>query len=327
MKDYKYYMSLALDLAKKGQYEVKSNPMVGCVIVKNNEIIAKGFHQKFGENHAEINALEKINFDAKNCDIYITLEPCSHFGKTPPCVDSVIKSNPKKVIIASLDPNPKVVSIKKMENAGIEVIVGIMSYEANYLNRGFFHRMQTGLPFLTCKIASSLDGKTAMSSGESKWITGSCVKNDVFKLRAKNGAIITGSGTVLADNPMLNCRIENLPSPIKIVMDRSAKITDKKLNIFSGEKTIITDKKPLEILKLLGKENINNCLLEAGSTLNNSFLLHINELIVYTAPIIMGKNAKPMFATELNNMNEKINFKIISIELVGDDIKTIYSKL
>jgi diaminohydroxyphosphoribosylaminopyrimidine deaminase/5-amino-6-(5-phosphoribosylamino)uracil reductase len=325
MKDDNYYMQLAIDLAKKGQYLVAKNPMVGCIIVKNNKIIADGFHEIFGENHAEINALQKINFKANNCDIYITLEPCSHFGKTPPCVDKVIQANPKRVIIASLDPNPKVSSIKKMQNAGIEVIIGVLEDGANYLNRGFFKKIKTGLPFLTCKIASSLDGATALKSGESKWITGKQVKQDVFKLRSKNQALITGSGTVLADNPSMSVRLENLPSPIKIVLDRSGKITDKSLNIFKGEKTIITNKSPLEVLKMLGEIGVNYCMLEAGSKLNSAFLPYIDELIIYNAPIIMGSVNLPMFEKNITKMSDKITLKVKSVAKIGDDIKTIYS--
>lgn len=328
MKDNNYYMQLALDLAKKGIYGIGANPMVGCVIVRNDEVVASGYHQKFGENHAEINALEKIDFNAQNCDIYITLEPCSHFGNTPPCVDSVIKSNPKKVIIASLDSNPKVDSVEKMKNAGIEVIFGILSEKEQILNRGFHKRMKAGLPFVSCKIACSLDGKIALKNGESKWITGELARADVQKMRAINQALISGSTTVLMDNPHFNVRDKNKPSPLKVIMDRSGKITDKSLNIFNGSEVIISDELPLEILKLLGKKGVNNALIEAGGKINNAFLQMglIDELIIYQAPIIMGEDAKNSFAAIVDTMSDKIIWRLISVEKIGDDIKMVYQK-
>lgn len=325
MKNHNYYMQLAINLAKKGLYSVASNPMVGCVIVKKNKIIAKAYHQKLGENHAEINALEQIGFDANDCDIYITLEPCSHFGKTSPCVDEIIKSNPKTVIISSLDANPKVASVDKMQNSGIKVIVGVLENQAIKLNCGFFKRMQTGLPFVTCKIASSIDGKTAMANGESEWITDNASRLDAQYLRAKNQAIITGSGTILKDNPNLNVRIDNLTSPIKIVMDRSNQITDKNLNIFSGAKTIVTAKTPKQVLTMLGEMDVNNVLIEAGNILNSSFVEQnlIDEFVFYIAPSIMGSSAKSMFNLPIEKMSEKINLKIQSIEKLDNDIKLI----
>jgi diaminohydroxyphosphoribosylaminopyrimidine deaminase/5-amino-6-(5-phosphoribosylamino)uracil reductase len=328
MKDDNHYMQLAIELAKKGKYFASPNPLVGCVIVKNNEVIASGYHAKFGENHAEINALEKINFDANSCDdcdIYITLEPCSHFGKTPPCVDSVIKANPKRVIIASLDPNPKVSSVAKMQECGIEVITGVLEGEANYLNRGFFKRMQTGLPFITCKVAMSLDGKIALKNGESKWITGEKSRADVQELRAVNQAIISGSGTVLKDNPRLNVRDKNKPSPIKIILDRSGKVVDRSLNIFNENEVIITDKNPQNVLKMLGEKAINYALIEAGSKINTAFLELglVDELIIYQAPVLIG-DGKNAFDFSLKKLADKYQFKVLKSQKIGDDTKIIF---
>jgi diaminohydroxyphosphoribosylaminopyrimidine deaminase/5-amino-6-(5-phosphoribosylamino)uracil reductase len=321
----KKYMLLALELAAKGKYGVKSNPMVGCVIVKNNEVIARGYHEKFGENHAEINALEQINFDAKNCDIYVTLEPCSHFGKTPPCVDAIIKAQPRRVIIASLDPNPQVSSVEKMQKMGIEVITGVLEQEAITLNKGFFKRMQIGLPYVICKLASSIDGKIAMADGKSKWISNEKSRADVQNLRASVGAIISSSATVLADNPHFNVR-DSRNSPIKVILDKNQQITDKNLNIFSGEKVIITQDEPQQILKSLAKKEINQVLIEAGGVLSAKFLEFIDELIIYQAPIIMGKSAKPMFNLDIQTMSDKINLKLKSIKQFDDDLKITYVK-
>jgi diaminohydroxyphosphoribosylaminopyrimidine deaminase/5-amino-6-(5-phosphoribosylamino)uracil reductase len=323
----KKYMQQALDLASKGRYFAAPNPMVGCVIVKNNQVVASGYHQKCGEHHAEINALEQVNFDASGCDIYVTLEPCSHYGKTPPCVDSIIKAKPNRVIIASLDPNPQVSSIQKMKNAGIEVITEVLESEANHLNRGFFKRMQTGLPFLTAKMAISIDGKIAMQNGESKWITNETSRQSVQLLRAENQAIITGSGTILKDNPHLNVRDNALPSPMKIIASKQTHF-DNKLHIFQGKKTIITKKSPDGILTMLGEMQVNNVLLEAGSTLFSSFLQKnlIDELIIYQAPIIMGGSAKNMVDFNLEAMSDKITLQLTTIEKIDSDIKLVYKK-
>lgn len=323
----KKYMQLALDLAIKGKYTTPPNPMVGCVIVKNDTIIASGYHQKCGENHAEINALEQLNYNAKNCDIYITLEPCSHFGKTPPCVDSIINAQPKTVIIASLDSNPQVSSVQKMQDAGIEVITKVLEHQALKINQGFFTRMQTRKPLLSAKIAISLDGKIALKSGESKWITSKKSRENVQHIRAENQAIITGSGTVLKDNPRLDVRDKSLPSPIKIIASKKDNF-DKNLHIFQGQETIITDKSPDDILKMLGEMQINNALLEAGSTLFSSFLQAnlIDKLIVYQAPIIMGDNAKNMVNFNIKTMDKVLKLQLQDVAKIGDDIKITYVK-
>lgn len=319
------YMAEALKLAEKGRFSVAGNPMVGCVIVRDDKVIATGYHKKFGQNHAEINALEKLDFNAKNASVYITLEPCSFHGKTPPCVDAIINSAAKQVIIASLDNNPKVNSIGRMKEAGIEVITGVLEGEANTLNRGFFKRMACNMPFVSCKIASSLDGKTALSSGESKWITSEFARDDVQTLRAKNQAIISGSGTVLADNPQLNVRDKTLPSPIKVIMDRSGKITDKRLNIFKQNPPIITNKNPKQVLQMLAGMEVNNVLIEAGAKLSGAFLEAglIDEFIIYQAPVIMGSTARSMLNIDIKNIQHKVELKLSDIRMIGTDLKII----
>ncbi len=317
------HMAKALKLAEKGRFDVGGNPMVGCVIVRDEHIIATGYHQQFGQNHAEINALEKIDFNAQDTTIYITLEPCSHQGKTPPCVEAIINAKPKKVVIASLDSNPKVSSIALMQAAGVEVITDILKNQADELNRGFLKRMNSNLPFVTCKIASSLDGKTALNNGQSKWITGVSARSDVQNLRASNQAVITGSGSILADNPSMNVVDKNLPSPIKIVMDRSNNITDKKLNIFKGEQVIITDKTPKQVLRMLADMQINTALLEAGSRLTGAFLKAglIDELVLYQAPILLGSEALSMFNLSIEAIDDKIKLIINDVTMVGDDLR------
>ncbi len=333
-----YYMSLALKLAHKGQYGVRSNPMVGCIITKNNNIIAQGYHQNFGEPHAEINALTQINHQANDTTLYVTLEPCAHQGKTPPCAQALINAGVKKVIIASLDPNPLVggKGVTMLENAGIEVVIGLLENEAKQLNRAFIKRMKTGLPFVTCKIAMSLDGKTAMASGESKWITGEVARLDVQKLRANNQAIMTGSGTILADNPLMTVRLDNIDNtPLRVVVDGKNQITNTHLNIFSedantqvfnSENTKINDTGKLDlndILSQLATQDINSVLLEAGPSLIGAMVTArlIDEFIIYTAPILMGSDANSMMNLSIQKMNNKLELNIQDIRMVGEDIK------
>ena len=331
-------MALALKLSMKGRSTVGANPMVGCVITRDGKIIAQDYHQEYGKAHAEVNALNQIKLQAKDTIMYVTLEPCSHYGKTPPCTKSIIKSGVKKVIVAMLDPNP--LSCGKgadlLKDAGIEVDVGLLENEARELNRGFVKRMLTGLPFVTSKIAMSLDGKTAMSSGESKWITSEQSRNDVQKLRCNNQAIMTGSGTVIKDNPSLTVRLNDSKiSPLRVVIDSGDKITNQELNIFSSDtSTLVLNSNNSSVLSngkidlkavliKLGEMGINNLLVEAGSGLNGAMLDAglIDEYIIYTAPIILGSDAQSMFQIPLTKMAEKISLDIVEIRNIGDDIK------
>ena len=331
-------MSLALKLANQGIYGVQSNPMVGCVIAKNNKIIAQGYHQTFGEAHAEINALAQINHQAQGATLYVSLEPCVHQGKTPPCTQAIIDAGVTEVVIATLDPNPLVAGkgVTALENANIRVRVGLLENQSKQLNRAFIKRMETGLPFVTCKIAMSLDGKTSMESGESKWITGDAARHDVQKLRAKNQAILTGSGTILSDNPSMTVRLDGIhSSPLRVIVDSKNKITDSTLNIFSNtadtqvfntENTKINQAGKLElsdILSQLSTQGINNVLLEAGPGLIGAMVeaALIDEFIIYTAPVLMGSDATSMMTLPIANMVDKIALNISTIRMVGNDIK------
>ena len=331
-------MALALKLSKLGRGSVGANPMVGCVITRDNKIIAQDYHRQYGKGHAEINALDQINHKADNCNVYVTLEPCSHQGKTPPCVKALINANVAKVFVATLDSNPEVSGsgVKLLRDSGIEVEVGLLEKSALEINRGFLKRMKTDLPFVTSKIAMSLDGRVAMRNGQSKWITSDASRNDVQILRSQNQAILTGSGTILNDNPMLTIRNEELNSkPLRVVIDSNNQITDKSLNIFSNDsETLIlneSNSKVLENGKLdlksaliyIGSLGINNLLLEAGSGLNGAMMDAglIDEFIIYTAPIILGSDAQPMMQIPLKEMSEKISLNIIELTQVSNDIK------
>ena len=331
-------MALALKLSKLGQAGVGANPMVGCVISSDDKIIAKDYHHQYGQEHAEINALNQIGHKAENCKLYVTLEPCSHHGKTPPCINAIIKSGIKKVYVATLDPNPLVSGrgVKLMKENGIDVEIGLLENNAIEVNRGFFKRMKTGLPFITSKIAMSLDGRVAMRSGESKWITSEASRADVQILRSQNQAILTGSGTILNDNPMLTVRNKKLQSkPLRVIIDSSNSITDKSLNIFSSDsETLILNPTNSKILKngkidlksaliKLGEMGINNVLLESGSGLNAAMMESslIDEFIIYTAPVILGCDAQAMMKLPFKKMSEKISLNILELTQVANDLK------
>ena len=292
-------MLRCIQLAKNGFGTTYPNPLVGSVIVHESKIIGEGWHYQSGKPHAEVNAINSVKNTSllSKATIYVNLEPCSHTGKTPPCVQAIINSGVKKVIISTLDPNPLVSGkgVDMLKNTGIEVLSGLLEYQACEQNRGFIKRMKTGLPFVTCKIAMSLDGKTSMSSGESKWITSDSARVDVQKLRSKHQAVMTGSGTILADNPLMTVRLEHLnTTPLRVVIDGKDKVTDKALNIFSKDaptqvfnskntKLNRLEKLDLQdILTQLGTQDINSVLLEAGPGLVGAMIEEnlIDEFVI-----------------------------------------------
>jgi len=331
-------MAFALKLSKKGRASVGANPMVGCVITRDGKIVAQDYHRQYGKSHAEVNALDQIKHQGKGTKLYVTLEPCSHQGKTPPCTKALIKAGVKNVVVAMLDPNPMVSGrgVEFLQDAGIEVEIGLLQSEAMELNRGFIKRMETGIPFVTTKIAMSLDGGTAMNSGESQWITSDAARFDVHKLRSNNQAIMTGSGTIINDDPKMTARLnDSEPNPLRVIVDSGNKITDQKLNIFSSDaSTLVLNNDNSRLLPngkidlklaliMLGKMGINNLLLEAGSGLNGAMLEAglIDEFIIYTAPIILGSDTKPMIGIPLTKISEKIQLNILNIRKIGEDIK------
>ena len=347
------FMARALQLAERGLYTTDPNPRVGCVIVKNDEIIGEGWHQRAGEGHAEVNALNDAGNNAKDADCYVTLEPCSHTGRTPPCADALIKAGVKRVFIAMQDPNPRVVGqgISKLEKAGIAVVSGILSQQAEALNPGFCMRMRSGRPYIRTKIAMSVDGRTAMASGESQWITGDAARQDVQKLRARSSAILTGSGTVLADDPALTVRPEGdwypaeqaVRQPLRVIVDsqlqtpKTAQILADKTKVLIATASEQLDNELAETISIaddnqqvdlavlmaeLAQREINEVMVEAGSILNGALLEAglIDELIIYMAPKLMGDSAKGLFhLPELQSMAQNIELKISDIRAVGQD--------
>ena len=332
-----YYMNLAIEEAKKGLFTTRPNPAVGCVIVNNNLIVGTGYHPQAGQPHAEVFALREAKDNAKGATAYVTLEPCSHTGRTPPCAQALINSGVSRVVVAGLDPNPKVAGrgIAMLKAAGIEVTVGVSTQQAEQLNLGFLKAMRTQMPYVRLKIASSLDGRTAMASGESKWITGPAAREDVQKLRALSGAIITGSQTIIDDNPSLNVRssqlgvaLDKVPQPKIVVLDRRQRLDQAHYKVFESPDTLLWAEHDLTALlhQLVTQYQVQDVLVEAGSQVSGSFIEAglVDELIVYQAPCLLGHSAKPMLNLTVDNLFLQHRFERVSVSEVGSDLKLVY---
>ena len=349
------FMKLAIELAKKGGGNVNPNPMVGAVIVKEGKIIGQGYHERCGEGHAEVNAFRSLKEDASGATMYVTLEPCSHYGKTPPCADKIIENKISKVVIGMVDPNPLVSGkgIEKLKNAGIEVEVGVLEEECIKLNEVFIKYITTKRPFVVLKAAMSLDGKIATKTGESKWISSEESRLQVHNLRSKLSGIMVGVNTVIKDNPELTSRIEGGNDPIRIIVDSTLRIPmDSNVLQNKDNKTIIAttskanNKKMQEILNKgvrvltvnenngkvdlselitkLGELNIDSILLEGGATLNYSALDEgiVDKVMMYiSAKIIGGEKSKtPVGGNGIDKLQEAFKIRDINISVVGEDI-------
>ena len=352
------YMLQAIQLAKQGEGWTNPNPMVGAVIVKNGRIIGKGYHKKCGELHAERNAIASLTESAEGATIYVTLEPCCHYGKTPPCTEAIIEQKIKRVVIGSRDPNPKVSGkgIKMLQEAGIEVIEDFMRKECDRLNPVFFHYITTKTPYVVMKYAMTLDGKIATKTGTSKWITGEAARAEVQHMRHRYMGIMAGIGTVIADDPMLNVRVEGWKSPIRILCDSGLRIPlDGQIVKSAGKyRTIVAyaDSENTEakrkrlhemgveticcpdennqvdlkkLMKYLGEEGIDSILLEGGGTLNDSALRAgiVQEVQAFIAPKLFGgMNSKtPVEGIGVRFPSEAVKLKCTDICQIGEDIR------
>lgn len=346
------FMARAIMLARRGLYTTDPNPRVGCIVVREGTIVGEGWHERAGEAHAEINALRQAGNKARGATVYVTLEPCCHHGRTPPCTDALIEAGVSRVAIAMEDPNPLVAGqgLNVLSDAGIAVDAGLLEQEAQALNPGFISRMRRQRPFVRTKLAVSLDGRTAMASGESKWITGEAARADVQRLRARSSAIVTGSGTILADDPSLNVRdLQIGRQPLRVVVDGNLSTPETaRLFRLEGRTLVATasdDADQAEVLVNAGAEviclpsgpdrvdlpalmqhlaaqEVNEVLVEAGSMLNGSLLSAqlVDELVVYLAPYIMGSNAKGMFNVPgLEHMSDRVRLDFREVRAVGDD--------
>ncbi len=354
------YMARAIELAQQGRFTTAPNPNVGSVVVRDGEIVGEGYHRQAGGPHAEVFALRQAEHLALGATCYVTLEPCSHYGRTGPCALALVNAGVKKVIVAMLDPNPLVAGrgIQILQDAGIEVQVGLLEGQARALNPGFLSRMERQKPYIRLKLATSLDGRIALANGKSQWISSAQSRSDVQLMRAQAHAILSTATTVLADNARLTVRSEGLaiPSlddgsvrqPVRVILDRSLKLTGQEL-LFSqnGPIVLVHDKqfKPAfehpqvrfiglnavesglnlnELMTVLAAENINDLWVEAGAALAGSLWLAglVDELIVYQAPVLLGDKAKAMLQLpNYSELSEAQHFVWTSVETLGPDLK------
>ncbi|MBP2170125.1 diaminohydroxyphosphoribosylaminopyrimidine deaminase/5-amino-6-(5-phosphoribosylamino)uracil reductase [Erwinia toletana] len=361
MRD-EFYMARALELARRGMFTTTPNPNVGCVIVHDGIIVGEGWHQRAGEPHAEVHALRMAGERAKGATAYVTLEPCSHFGRTPPCCDALIHAGVTRVVAAMQDPNPEVAGrgLYRLQQAGIEVSHGLMANEAEAINRGFLKRMRTGFPWVQLKLGASLDGRTAMASGESQWITSPQARRDVQRLRAQSSAILSSSATVLADDPALTVRWTELDSasqaayaqtdlrqPTRVIIDSQNRVTPQHRLIGQPGSTILARlqadglswpegveqlKVPavdqqldlVLLLMLLGKRQLNTLWVEAGASLAGALLRAgvVDEVIVYLAPKLLGDNARGLCQLPgLTQLADAPEFSFSDVRQVGPDLR------
>ncbi len=328
-----YYINLAIEQAKKGIYSTRPNPSVACILVKNEQIIGNGFTSQVGGNHAEINALANAKTNGftkqiQGATAYVTLEPCSHYGRTPPCANALIEAGIKRVVIAGLDPNPQVAGrgVAMLKNANIEVLTGVSTEKAEQVNKGFLKAMRTGKPYVRLKIATSLDGRTALANGQSKWITGTTAREDVQRLPQ----------TVIDDNPRLNVRstalgtvLELIPQPKPIILDRRKRLNKKSdYTLCQNKETLFWRHADLTQLltTLVSDYQCYDVLVEAGAKVAGAFLQQnlVDELIVYQAPCLLGTASRAMADFQISQLAEQRRLQLKSVDKVGEDLKLVF---
>lgn len=347
-------MARALRLAERGAFTARPNPMVGCLIAHGDEVVGEGWHQRKGGPHAEVFALEAAGERAKGATAYVSLEPCAHTGNTGPCADALIAAGVARVVAAMRDPFPQVdgAGFDRLRAAGIEVECGLMEAQARELNRGFLSRVERGRPWLRVKLASSLDGRSALASGDSKWISGEASRREVQQWRARSGALLTGAGTVLADDPQLTVRLDDgsefLP-PLRVVLDPGL-ATVARGRVREGEAPTLylhaPEAKPPRglqaehaavpvrngrfdldaVLRLLATRGINEVQVEAGATLAGAFLAAglVDELLLYIAPVLLGERARPLFdGLHIDAMTERLRLRTVDSRSIGDDLRLL----
>lgn len=347
-------MSRALQLAEKGLYTTHPNPRVGCVVVKDDVVIGEGWHEKAGLPHAEVLALREAGAAARGASVYVSLEPCCHQGRTPPCTGFLVNAGVKRVIAAMEDPNPQVTGggVQNLRSVGIDVDVGVLRQAAEKLNRGFVQRIKKGRPWVTVKVAASVDGRTATRSGESKWISNQQSRKDVHHWRARSSVVLTGSGTVLADNPALTVRyVETARQPLRVIVDSNFS-TPFDAKVVSGPGRVLvaianTDQVHLEnidservevvyvpnadrtidlvaLMDHLSQREINEVLVEAGPTLSGALMRAglVNEVLVYLAPSLLGSEGRGMFNLNgLGHLADRLQFDMIDVRQFGDNLR------
>ncbi len=349
------YMKLALKLARRGSGRTSPNPMVGAVLVKDNRIIGRGYHRRYGGNHAEINALENASADPTGATLYVTLEPCCHYGKTPPCVDAIIRNRIGKVVIGTLDPNPQVngESVKILNRHGIETRVGVLEEECRELNEAHFKYMATGRPLVTLKFAQTLDGRIATASGDSRWISSEEFRKLAHRLRALNDAILVGIDTVLADNPQLTVRLVRGRSPTRIILDsrlrmpldaeivrtrgiapviivtaaqaegeKASRLREMGIEVLAVPPDTAGEIDLVGLLQLLGERTISSLLVEGGARVITSFLRQklADKVVVAIAPKILGKGIDAVGELNIARISQALKLTFEKISRAGEDI-------
>ena len=349
------FMARALQLARRGLYTTTPNPRVGCVLVRDGRAVGEGWHEKAGEAHAEVNALRVAGAAARGATAYVTLEPCAHFGRTPPCIDALRAAGVARVVAAMQDPNPLVAGkgLAELGASGVDVSSGLMEAEAHELNIGFVSRMTRGRPWLRLKVAASFDGKTALNNGKSQWITGADARRDAHAWRARSCAILTGIGTVRDDDPRLTVRdVQTTRQPLRVVVDSRLELplTAKVLDggnvlmaaavqddakiaalVRQGAEVVVVPcahgKVDLpQLMQELARRGINEVLVEAGFKLNGSLVREgcVDELLIYQAPILLGDAARGMFdLPELTELSAKRELEIRELRKVGRDLRFV----
>jgi diaminohydroxyphosphoribosylaminopyrimidine deaminase/5-amino-6-(5-phosphoribosylamino)uracil reductase len=349
------YMREALELARRGLFTTSPNPRVGCVLVNEGQVVGRGWHEKAGLPHAEVNALREAGERARGATAYVTLEPCSHFGRTPPCADALLAAGVKRVVAAMQDPNPQVqgAGLARLRAAGLSAEQGLMEDEARELNIGFVSRMTRGRPWVRMKIAASLDGRTALANGRSQWITGAEARRDGHAWRARACAVLTGIGTVKDDDPQLNVReVETPRQPLRVLIDSRLEVPLEARLLKGGNVLVagaVEDKERMlrltnagaevvilpnsrgkvelsDLMLELGRRGLNEVHVESGVRLNGSMLNEgmVDELLLYLAPSILGDAARGMFALpELTDLTQRRRLSIRDVGRVGDDVRIL----
>ena len=347
-------MARALRLAERGAYTTRPNPMVGCVLARDGEVVGEGWHQRKGGPHAEVHALQAAGDRARGATAYVTLEPCAHHGSTGPCADALVAAGVVRVVAAMRDPFPQVdgAGFDRLRAAGIAVSHGLMEAQARELNRGFLSRIERGRPWLRVKLAMSLDGRTAVASGDSKWISGEASRRDVQRWRARSSALLTGAGTVLADDPQLTVRLDDdtpFVPPLRVVLDAGLATVARGRVREGGAPTLYLhapdakvprgvaidhvaaptrgNRFDLEaVLRLLADRGINEVQLEAGATLAGAFLDAglVDEVLLYVAPVLLGPGARPLFdGLHIDAMVQRLHLQRVDSAVVGEDLRLL----
>lgn len=353
------HMARALRLAERGVWTTRPNPMVGCVIAHGETVVGEGWHERAGEPHAEVHALRAAGERARGATAYVTLEPCAHHGRTPPCADALVAAGVTRVVAASRDPFHQVAGqgFATLRAAGVDVAAGLMEEAARALNRGFFSRMERGRPWVRVKLAMSLDGRTALANGESQWISSEASRRDVQRWRARAGALLTGSATVLADDPQLTVRLEGEDAgrafvpPVRVVLDSRGRLPPDRRLMTDGAAPVLLvhadDVVPAyddevrafpvrrresgldlaAVLSQLGQRGINEVQTEAGPSLSGALLRAglVDEVLVYVGPVLLGEHGRPLFAgITPASMTDRLGLRLLDSRRVGPDLRLHY---